>query len=287
MDRRRALLWGRSPAVSRQVAALAVALLGLVSAVFFTDLNTLWPLPLTASGPIILVGLAALEAFYNDGLVPAGLLAFAAALPAFVFHPPRGRTFAVTPTTAPLAVLEAAAVAVALGSVGFAVGAALRRRRDRRRGERFAPSPTAIPELLVGRDRRRAARWLLVAVVEVAAVLAAGWFGLLPFGIGGAEPVGIALLVALMALPAGWLAATDGGVLVCWVLAFAPVFGVFLAIQLRFVASMAPDRPVIYAMGTAAMLSAPVAAAAFVVGVALRRARRRFGPLEDGAASPD
>lgn len=287
MEGRNALLWGRSAVVSRQLAVLAVGLLGLMGLVFFTDLNTLWPLALAPSGAGLLVGLTAIEAYYNEGLLVAWALAFGAVLPAFVFYPPRGPTFAVTPATAPVAVAEAAAVSIALASVGFAAGAAIRRKSDPDRGERDGPSSAALPALLIGRDRRRAARWLLVAAAEIVVVLAVAWFGLLPFGIGGVGLVAIALLLVLMGVPPAWYAARNRGLLVCWALAFAPPFGVFLAIQLRFVASMAPDRPFLYAMGTAAMLAAPVAAAAFVVGVLAPLIWRRLGPLLDGAVGPD
>lgn len=278
MDRRTRDRWlGRSTAVSRQLAALAAGLLGLLVAVFLTDLNTLWPLSLRPSGAVGLVALAAVVAYYNEGIVPTWLLAFAGTLPPLVFHPPRGPTFSVTPATAPVAVLHAGAAAVGLGTLGFAAGAALGRRRDRRRGERYVPSAAVLPTLFVGRGRRRAARWLAVGVAEIGVVFGVAWFGLLPFGIGGAGLVGIALLLGLMFVPAAWSAARNRGLIVSWALAFAPVFGVFLAIQLRFVASMAPDRPVLYAMGTAAMLSAPVAALAFTAGVAVDRLRSTAG----------
>lgn len=287
METRRQLVWGRSPAVSRQLALLAVALLGLLSAVFFTDVNTLWPAPLAASGVPLVVGLAAVGAYYNEGLVVAWLLSFSATLPAFVFYPPRGPTFAVTPATAPLAVGQAAAVALGSGTVGFAIGAALLRRRDRRAGARFEPSPGVLPDVLVGTDRRLAGRWLLVAVGEFVAVFAVAWFGLLPFGVGAVGLVGIAVLLGLAAAPPAYVATRNRGLLVCWVLAFAPPFGVFLPLQLRFVASMAPDRPVLYALGTAAMVAIPAGTLAFLLGLAARAVRRRLGPRDGGRHGAD
>lgn len=287
MASRRPLLYGRTPAVSRQLALLAVGLFVLVSATFYTDVNTLWPAPLGASGVVLLVGLAGVVAYYNEGLLVTWLLAFAAALPAFVFHPPRGPVLAVTAATAPRAIAEAAGVAIGLGTIGFAVGSALRRRRDRRRGELHAPSAAVLPALVVGSDRQMAARWLIVGVAEFAVLFASGWFGLLPFGFGAGGTAGIAAVLILMTVPAAWYAAANEGLVVCWALAFAPVFGIFLAIQLRFVGTPAPDRPVLYAIGTAALFAIPTGTVAFVVGLAGRRLRQRLGPWPGQPARSD
>lgn len=287
MDSRHALVWGRAPAVSRQLAVLAVGLFGLVSAVFYTDLNTLWPAPLMASGAVILALIAGLVAYYNEGLVVAWSLTVGTALPGFVFYPPRGPMFAVTPATAPAAIGEALAVAIGLGSLGFLGGAGLRRRVDRLRGERYVPSASVLPTFLVGRNRRQATRWLLVAMAEFVTVFALAVSGQVPYGVGPAGQLGIAVLVVLMAGPAAWVAFRNRGLVVAWSLAFAPLFGVFLAIQLQFVGTPAPDRPVLYAFGTAAMVAIPVGTLAFLLGVAAHRVRGQLPRLPGRLVEPE
>lgn len=273
MTTRGSLVYGRSRTVSRQLVLLAVGLFAVTVAVFFTDVNTLWPLPLVASGAVLLVGLAALEAYYNEGLLVAWLLTFVATLPAFVFHPPRGPTFAVTLETAPVAVATAGGVALALGAVGFAIGVTLRRHRERTSTAHFEPSTTLLPTIFVGRDVRTSGRWVLAAAVEFAVVFGGVWTGVLPFGFGLGGMVGITVLLVLMAGPAALHAADNSGLLVCLTLAFAPLFGVFLALQLGATFEPAPDNPALFALGSSALFSAPVGTVGFLLGVATRRVR--------------
>lgn len=278
------LLYGRSPVVSRQLVLLAVGLLALAAATFYTDVNTLWPLPLVESGAVLLVALAAAEAYYNEGVLVAWLLSFAAALPAFVFHPPRGPRFAVTPETAPMAVATAAGVAVGLGTVGFVVGAALRRRRDG--GDDYEPSATVLPVLFVGRNARTAGRWLLLSAGVFAVLFGGVWTGVLPFGFGLGGGVGITVLLVLMAGPAMLHAFRNSGLLVCWAVAFAPLFGVFLALQVGATVEPAPDSPVLFALGSSVLFSVPVGTVAFLLGLLGRRVRRLWAASEP-RASPD
>lgn len=274
MDRRRRLLYGRSPAVSRQLCLLSVGLFALTAATFYTDVNTLWPFPLAVSGALLLVGLAGVEAYYNDGVLVVWLSTFAASLPAFVFYPPRGPLFAVTSGTAPVAVATALMVAGVLGVVGFAVGAVLRRQRDGHAD--YVPSPTALPAAFVGRDGRLVVRWSLLAVGEFAVLFAGVWTGVLPFGFGLGGPVGLTVLLLLMGGPAALYAARNGGLLVCWLLAFAPLFGVFLALQLGGSIEPAPTSPALFALGAAVLYAVPVGTVGFLLGLLERWVSRRL-----------
>lgn len=281
------LLYGRDHTVSRQLALLAVGLFGLTLAVFVTDVDALWPLPLAASGAVLLVGLAAIEAYYNEGLLVAWLLAFAAALPAFVVHRPRGRPYAVTPETTPVAVATAGGVALALGTVGFAIGVAARRRRERASTSRFEPSTTVLPTTFLGRDVGVSARWVTAAVGEFVVVFVGVWTGLLPFGFGLGGEVGLTVLLVLMAGPAALHAVRNSGLLVCWTLAFAPLFGVFLALQLGATMEPAPSRPVLFALGSSALFSIPVGTVGFLLGLITRRVRRYLHASSEPFVSPD
>jgi hypothetical protein len=287
MAARARLLYGRSPTVSRQLALLAVGLFGLTVAVFYTDVNTLWPFPLAASGAVLLVGLAAAATYYNEGLLVAWLLTFAVALPAFVFYPPRGPTFAVTPASAPVAVATAAGVTLGLAAVGAAIGVTARRRRERADTNRYEPSPTVLPTLFVGRDGRQATTWLLAATAEFVGVFAGVWTGVLPFGFGLGGELGVTVLLVLMAGPATVYAVRNSGLLVCWALAFAPLFGVFLALQLGATFEPAPSRPVLFALGSAALFSSPVGTVGFLLGVTTRRVRHYLRSPSEPAVSLD
>lgn len=273
MARRRRLLYGRSPAVSRQLCLLAVGLFALTAATFYTDVNRLWPFPLATSGALLLVGLAAVEAYYNDGVLVVWLSTVAASLPAFVFSPPRG-PLAVTPRPGPVAVATALVVAGLLGVVGFALGAALRRQRDGHAD--YVPSPTALPAAFVGRDGRMAVRWSLLAAGEFVVLFAGVRTGVLPFGFGLGGHVGVTVLLLLMGGPAALYASRNGGLLVCWLLAFAPLFGVFLALQLGATFEPAPDAPALFALGASVLYAVPVGTVAFLLGVLERWISRRL-----------
>ena len=284
---RERLWYGRSPVVSRQLVFLGFGLFVLTTAVFFTDVNTLWPAPLATSGILLLVGLAAIEAYYNEGVLIAWLLTFALTLPAFIFYPPRGPRFAVSPATAPTAIAKAGAIAVLLGTVGFVIGLVFRRRRDRDRDNDYVPSTTILPHLFVGRDIRVTARWLLVAAVEFVVLFMGAWLGLLPFWPGFAGAIGVVALLVVMAGPATISAIRNGGVLVSWLLSFAPLFGVFLALQVGATIEPAPNRPVLYALGTSLLFALPVGTAGFLGGLGIRRVHRHLGTPPEPNASPD
>lgn len=281
MVARRSLWYGRNRTVSGQLVLLAVGALALLSGVFYTDVNTLWPLPLAVSGPVILVAIAAAEAYYNEGMLVAWLVTFLVALPAFIFHPPRGPTFAVSPETAPVAVLRAAGVAVGFGTAGFVLGVWLRRRVDRERDGPVEPSPTAIPRRLLGRDRRERRRWSVLAVVEFAVLFTAIWAGILRVVMGFAGAMAVVILLGVMVGPAAVAAARNDGLLVSWLLAVAPLFGVFLAIQLHGGISPAPERPALYALGTALLFALPIGTIAYLAGRIARWVRESFGSASD------
>lgn len=287
MAARVSLLYGRDQTVSRQLALLAVGLFGLTLAVFVTDVDTLWPLPLAASGAVLLAGLAAIEAYYNEGLLVAWLLVFAAALPAFVVPRPRGPPYAVTLETAPVAVATAGGVALALGTVGFAIGVAARRRRERTSTSGFEPSTTVLPTTFLGRDVRVSGRWVTVAVGEFVVVFVGVWTGLLPFGFGLGGELGLTVLLVLMAGPAALHAVRNSGLLVCWTLAFAPLVGVFLALQLGSTMEPASSRPVLFALGSSALFSIPVGTVGFLLGLTTRRVRRYLHASSEPVVSPD
>ena len=110
MDDRNRILYGQNPAVSRQLVLVAIGLLALRSAVNYTDVNKWWPDPVANKGSLFVVSVAATMAYANEGIIISWLLTFAVVLPAFVFYPPRGPTFAVTLPTVPIAVAKALAV---------------------------------------------------------------------------------------------------------------------------------------------------------------------------------
>lgn len=273
----RARLWfGRNPAVSRQLVLLTIGGFALTVAIFYTDVNTLWPAPLAVSGVILLIGLTAAEAYYNEGVVIAWLISFAVTLPAFIFYPPRGPVFAVSPTTASTAIAKAGAISMVLGTIGFVIGSVLRRRRDERYDGQYEPSSAVLPRIFLGEDIHRTTRWLLIGAGEFVMLFGGVWLGLLPFGFGLGGVAGIAVLLILMAGPATLFAIRNSGVLVSWLLAFAPLFGVFLALQLGATIEPAPDHPVLYALGSSLLFAIPVGTGGFLLGVAIRRLHRQL-----------
>lgn len=110
MGDRNRILYGRNPAVSRQLVLVAIGLLALRSVLYNTDVNKRWPDPVANTGSLFVVSVAATMAYVTEGITISWLLAFATVLPAFVFHPRRGPTFAVTLATVPIAVAKALAV---------------------------------------------------------------------------------------------------------------------------------------------------------------------------------
>lgn len=97
------LWYGRNRAVSGQLVLIAVGLFALTMAVFYTDVNTLWPAPLAPSGCLFLIMLAGIVAYNNEGLLVVWLLTAVTTLPAFIFYPPRGPVYAISPATSPSA----------------------------------------------------------------------------------------------------------------------------------------------------------------------------------------
>ncbi len=287
MDYRTRILYGRNPALSRQLVVVAIGLLALSSTVYYTDVNTWWPDPVAVTGGLFVVAVAATAAYVNDAIPVSWLLGFAVILPAFVFYPPRGPTFAVTLATVPIAVATAAAVAVALGTIGFVLGWWLRRRRDRGSEREYEPSAAVLPRLFIGRDRHTSGRWVAGATGEFAVVFLGTWFGVLPFGFGMGGPAGIAALIVVMAVPATVVAIRNRGLLVSWLLAVAPLFGVFLALQLGATLSPAPANPPVYALGVSLLFGIPVGTVGFLVGVISHRLHRRVRSPSRPESSPE
>ena len=286
MDSYRRLLYGRSLLVSRQLGLLACGLFALLMAAFYTNVVTLWPLPLVPSGAVLLVGLAAIEAYYNEGLLVAWLLTFVVTVPAF-FFPPRGFIDGAAQPTALIAVVLAGGVAVAFGTIGFAIGVAVRHSREQHRTDRYQPSATVLPAVLLGRDDGVAMRAVLVAAGGFTVLFVTVWSGMVSVGAGLGGIPGIIVLIMLMTVPGLLYAAHNSGLLVCWALAFAPLFGVFLARQLRFVGYPTPDQPVLYALGSALLFAIPLGTVGFLFGVVVRRIHRQLQSPPGLNASPD
>lgn len=287
MPGRKRLLYGRNPAVSRQLVLVAIGFIALSSAVYYTDVNTLLPGPMAVTGSLLVVAVAAGEAYYNEGIVLAWLLGFALILPAFVFYPPRGPMFAVSLPTVPIAFVKAGAVAVVLGTAGFTIGWWFRHRRDRGCDGEYEPSAAVLPRFFIGRDIHTTARWVVGATGEFVVLFLGTWLGILPFDFGIGGPAGIAALLVVMAGPATVSAFRNRGLLVSWILAFAPVFGVFLALQLGATLYPAPDNPPVYALGVSLLFAIPVGTASFLVGLVTHHIHQQFRSRPRSNASPD
>lgn len=286
MDGSRRLLFGRSPAVSVQVGLLACGVFTLLLAAFYTNVVRLWPLPLVPSGVVVLVGLAAIEAYYNDGLVVAWLVSFVATVPALYYSHGEFTIDAARPP-ALLAVGLAGSVAVTLGTLGFAIGAAVRRSRERSGTEQYQPSATVLPVVLFGRDRRSTTRAVLVAAGEFVVFFVIIWSGAVPDGVGLGGIPGILLMGTLMTVPALLYAARNSGLLVCWALASAPMFGFTLAVQVLSDIHPEPSYPLLYAVGTALLFGIPLGTIGFLLGVAGRRAHRQYRSSSGLDTSPE
>lgn len=286
MDDYRRLLYGRSPAVSVQVGLLACGLFALSLAVFYTNVVHLWPLPVIPSGAVLLVGIAAIEAYYNEGLVAAWLLTFSVTVPAF-FYPPRDFIDGVARPSTVIAVGLAGGVAMILGMLGFAIGVGLRRSREQHRTETSQPSPTVLPTVLLGRDDSITIRAVLVAVGEIVVFFVIIGTGAVPDGIGLGGIPGLLLMGVLMTVPALLYAARNSGLLVCWALAFAPVFGFALAVQVMFNVYPEPSSPILYAIGVSLLFGIPLGTVGFLLGMVGRRIQRRHQSRSGPNANPE
>lgn len=127
------LLVGRDRAATRQVLAVAAGLFVSTLAVLQTLAVTGTAMALSTGGPggaiaalLALVGVAALQAYRNDGLVPSWTVVFAPTY-AFVLYSFAGSATQPLAVTVFYAAELAAVAALLLGTGGFLVGAGARR----------------------------------------------------------------------------------------------------------------------------------------------------------------